>query len=56
MHLTAKGHRQLAERMEAAVREIMNAETNKVVVSCECVEQSQCREENRGQNRMEKPI
>lgn len=48
VHLTAKGHRQLAERMEAAVREIMNAETNKVVVSCECVEQSQCREEKQG--------
>ena len=26
----------------------MNAETNKVVVSCECVEQSQCREEKQG--------
>lgn len=48
VHLTKRGHRQLAERMEAAVREIMNAETNKVVVSCECVEQSQCREEKQG--------
>lgn len=49
VHLTKRGHRQLAERMEAAVREIMNAETNKVVVSCECVEQSQCREEKQGE-------
>ena len=48
VHLTKRGHRQLAERMEAAVREIMNAEKNKVVVSCECVEQSQCREEKQG--------
>lgn len=48
VHLTKRGHRQLAGRMEAAVREIMNAETNKVVVSCECVEQSQCREEKQG--------
>ena len=28
VHLTKKGHRQLAERMEAAVREIMNVEIN----------------------------
>ena len=30
VHLTKKGHRQLAERMEAAVREIMNEDTNKM--------------------------
>lgn len=45
VHLTKKGHRQLAERMEAAVREIMNAEINKVAESYEHVEQSQCIEE-----------
>ena len=45
VHLTKRGHRQLAERMEAAVREIMNAEINKVAESYEHVEQSQCIEE-----------
>ena len=45
VHLTRKGHRQLAERIETAVREIMNVETNKVAESYGHVEQSQCTEE-----------
>ncbi len=54
VHLTKKGHRQLADRMEAAVREIMNVEINKVADSCEHVEQSQCVEEKRMTEQNEK--